>query len=339
MRKTSFLIVDSPFQLLCGVEYILVNNIKPVKLIIVNNRVENELQINQINNIYLSYKELFISKDIYNIDKTGLFSFYSFLSSYNKVARSINSYSVENIIIGDYANCYFRHLANVLNSKRVVVLDDGFRTIKTVTSIVRNSLEPKEYVKKVLSLFSYEPEYNSDVTLFTIFSDYVDFKNKEENSFSNIKDDLRNVPLVKELHFIGSPLVEDGIVDKDTYFRYLGNICDKYALDGITIKYIPHRREDSKKILSLTEKHNLHVNNIDQTIELYELNNDSLPEYVLSFFSTALFNLKKILPSKVNIRYIKLSSKEILERKSHIENIYDILKKELLKEDLFDVKK
>ena len=54
-----------------------------------------------------------------------------------------------------------------------------------------------------------------------------------------------------EVWFIGSPYIEDGLINKDLYWAYIRKIRNDYK--GQSIKYFPHRRE-KKKYLKFLEK-------------------------------------------------------------------------------------
>jgi hypothetical protein len=143
---------------------------------------------------------------------------------------------------------------------------------------------------------------------------------------------LENVKIENEVHFIGSPLVERNVVSLSTYLEYIERICNKYS--DANIVYIPHRREQKLKIKKISEKLGIQTQEMDKTIEMFELHNECLPGNITSFFSTALFNLNKLLPKKVRVSFIRLKDVEILSGKKHIENVYKVLDKEMSEESL-----
>ena len=92
--------------------------------------------------------------------------------------------------------------------------------------------------------------------------------------------------------------------------------------------YIPHRYENRYVEFSNIFDEDFKLHKIDIPIELYFLLNKIEPVYIISFFSTALFTLKKFF-NNVNIEVVKFDLDEVLNDNSRRDIIqcWDMLDK------------
>src|SRR5690606_6060660 len=127
-----------------------------------------------------------------------------------------------------------------------------------------------------------------NIGFFTIFDKYVNHRNTIANEMKSMHGDIKKID--DNIYWIGSPIVEDGIVSDEYYFSSLKCYCKTIGLN-CKIIYIPHRRESVDKINRIKNEIGITINYIDCPIELFFLNEDSYPKIVISFFSTALFTL------------------------------------------------
>ena len=131
----------------------------------------------------------------------------------------------------------------------------------------------------------------------------------------------------EESYLIGTPVVEDYIVDKQIYLNYLNNISEYLRSEKII--YVPHRREKNPKLEVITNQYGFKIKRLDLPVELYFCINKIVPKNIISFFSTSLYILNKIIGDKSNIVSVKFRHSHIIKRNQHIENIYAVLAKEV----------
>lgn len=326
----NIIIVDTPFELLCGIEFILEEKLyldNAIYLIAVNNKSENNLL--QIRNLYKQHSKYFDNYEEVSIkSKTLVFRFYYYLYKYYIIQRKLNKLNINYLILGDYANCYFRHIGNKTRSIKTIALDDGFATLKTFNSFdfTNTSLTKKEKIKKIASLGSYDSKYKN-VCLYTIFYDKINYQNRKKNALLNTQKKVLNSIHKNEMFIIGTPVVEDGIVEESVYRFFLKEISKKSNHDKII--YLPHRREDPNKLNSISAYNNIEIRWVNTLVELYILENLYLPSLIISFFSTSLINLKLLVGTNCDIKFFRIPEQYLLSRKSHIANIYDLLAQEL----------
>lgn len=336
LKSNSVIIVDSPFQLLCGVELIKLKKLNEkgkVHLIGVNNKsVEN---MNQIKNLYKHFSNEFDSfKEIRIKNKYGILNFYYYLHIYSTIIQSVKELKINTIILGDFANGYFRNIANKFDDKRIILLDDGFGTLQIFNIDSWGLHDRKETFKRVLSFGSYNSK-KKYVELFTVFEGIVNYKYTINNSFFFLRESMTNINKSDDSYIIGMPVVEDGILDKTIYMCYLEKIIE--SLENEKIIYIPHRREDDLKLNEISEKYGCKIVKLGMPIELFFCINKTIPKNIISFFSTSLYNLNKLLGTTTNITSIKINPSHILKRNTSIENVYSVLTSQVkIKEILND---
>jgi len=331
--SSSVIIVDSPFQLLCGIEFIQVEKLNEkgdVHLIAVNNKSKENIQ--QIENLYKYYSQNFCSyKKIEIKNKPGVINFYYYLNRYKSITKSIDKLNVQTLMLGDYANGYFRHVANRTECKRIIALDDGFGTLKTFNSEEWCFKDKKEDCKKIIS-FGYYNSTKSNVELFTVFDSIVKYENTIKNNFSFLREAMIEVKKTNDSYIIGTPLVESGIIENDTYLEYLRGITEK--IGNRNIIYIPHRRETDWRLREIADRFGFAVKRLAMPVELYFCMNKIIPKYIISFYSTSLYNLSKLFGSNTNIVSIKINSSHIKKGNKSIDDVYKVLAREILIDEL-----
>ena len=165
-----------------------------------------------------------------------------------------------------------------------------------------------------------------NVSFFTIFEDYVHAQNVHANNFNNlvsIEDWLDS----EYIYWLGSPIVEDRIVNKEYYFdRIVASL--KKINERNKITYFPHRREKKDKLQEIRARFGFHIKITNLPIELYVIQNKVRPKMVISFYSTALYTLNRIL-TDTNIYYVSIEKSKLLNKTQGVEKVYNILSSEI----------
>lgn len=186
-------------------------------------------------------------------------------------------------------------------SKKVVALDDGIPSISILRARNRGSFYSKYHVlplrsairlllgiNKILLFTPVLPE----IYFFSMFKlkgglqDEVRF-----NDYSWLRDKVIGQVDSKSAFFIGSHVVERGIIAKDTYLNAIQTIAKQVSEEGFQMRYVPHRAESAKVL-----------NDIGQMVPLCKINipiefaflNSAVPKLIIGNFTSALFTLSRI---------------------------------------------
>ena len=302
-KKQNLYIVSTPGQMLSAIEaqnYFKTENNVLVILFFV---VRDGKNINQM----FKLAELFpYSKLITYQNKSAQFyiSFIPFLLLLKKI-------NVNYLFFGFNTILYRRMVANITYEK-LYYLDDGVHTITThedtYNKLVCNTKPEYKPFPKTINLqkmkFIYGKNglkvdtYLNDLNFFTVYN-LKPYQNETiiKHNFSHISN-----LLIKEtknnncIYVLGQPLVEIVGVPQDEYTKYLTTIFTYYS--GYDIYFIPHRLEIiHEDVQEYIAKHdNINILIPDDPIEFYLLNNSIYPLEVVSFITSALFNIRKLFP-------------------------------------------
>lgn len=261
--------------------------------------------------------------------------------AYNKAIGILRNINSSQIIIGNIRDPILYGILLKLFPKPTIpiVLDDGTPTIN-VFEYRRRKLDywslhwpnPRTFIKTMLGLKIFLPLYApfERYEFFTIFPDWAgkdDIVIQNEMNFMKSLYPSRKTYSKDFAYFIGTQIVEKGIVNKEYYLKILKNLVAEYAKKGIQVKYIKHRAESNLNIEPITKF--MEVITFELPIEFAFLNK-SLPVVFCGFFSTALFTLKNIHPEMEVIAYRlpdhQLNNSE-LESKDDIIRIYRSMEK------------
>lgn len=138
------------------------------------------------------------------------------------------------------------------------------------------------------------------VTPYTIESD--------RDVIVNIKlPDLCHHKVIKnEILFLGSPLVEVGILSFDDYLSDIKKVVSRYK--NFHVKYVPHPKEDRSKLNDISTF--IYIQENKSIFEEYLISSQDLPFAVISHYSTSLLNTHLMAPS-VQIVYIPIAEERI----------------------------
>src|SRR5690606_5589915 len=99
----------------------------------------------------------------------------------------------------------------------------------------------------------------------------------------------------KKIYFIGTNLVGADVIDINTYSVLLEAVFKRNMQEG-HIVYMPHRFENVDYLQDLFKCYSIEVIRPNNIIEIFFISNKIVPKKIISFYSTAIFSLKKIFP-------------------------------------------
>jgi len=297
MDNKSLYIVEAAFPLLGALEAISYYNTNNFRLVIRLSTKENEKQLIKIvedlnidtNNITFmggyGYGEVF--------KKLSEFKFLLWLF-FNK-----NKYT--KYFLGDYHSRYLTLLRKLcLKNKKVIYLDDGSSTIRANNSFSRDRF------------FDW----------FTIYElTALPKQSIVQHDFPYIRGKIKQKVLDKsnKTIIIGDKFYEAGLLSQKDSNKILEKLMDR--LEGEDVIYMAHRGESIEKLESIRKKYDIDVIKNDFPIELYGLYAEKLPKRVVSFFSTALYSLKKIYP-EIEVKLYRIDTTMFTDHVKAYDNAY-----------------
>ncbi len=324
-------IVESPLQLLNAIEakeeFTAKKNILIVKF---SNERRNNYQIEKL------LKESFWDR-IYKIPyiyttKTQIiyFCFLTRLLVWQKQ-------KFQKIFIGEFRSDEMWMLLNNVQHIETFLLDDGSVTIEVQKNYLKeiekyNSEKSRSKRKYILyNFFFLKAPKRKVIDLFTMF-DLKPHPGQKviQNNFKALASKIINIDdhaNSNTVFFIGSNIVERGIVNDKYFFECIEYIVNFYKANEKNIIYLPHRRENEKKLLTMKNQFGIEVLYPSDLIELYFLNKKIWPKHIASFYSTALYSLKKIYKCR-EVDVFKLDFTQLnKEFQSSIDSTYKFYKK------------
>jgi hypothetical protein len=309
MNNKALSIVRSPFQLICLNEYLLENSNNIKCLIIVNTEKEKDQCLQILKYLKLLDYSIFIAKPFYvqiNLSK-------------------LISKKYEELVIGHYFDNICVFAARILRYKKLVVLDDGVSTLAINKLKSKTSPYGRIYFKqKFFNFFFHSPK---NFIFFTIFFDHIASSNlyvKSKNNLTFLSDQVSPNFDKNCVYFIGDPVVEEKLISLDDYLVFLERLSNKSKLI-----YFPHRNESEA---NLTRYRNIgvEIRSLNVSFEIYLVQNNVIPNKLISFHSTALFTSRLILNKfidRIKFYYIELDqNSEKVKENHHLIYIQDFFK-------------
>lgn len=216
------------------------------------------------------------------------------------LSKLVKKKTRQTLVLGDPNFKLYQYLPALIPNKNIVLLDDGLSSMVITPDYRRNN-------NKVIS-FSFLREASDHADECMVHSFPV-IKSLSKLSISN---DL--------ILFIGQPLYEANLLGMEEMENLLLSIANMYP--GKHFIYIAHRWERHIQSFKFPSNFEVHTRQY-LPLELFISQFDPIPHHVMSFYSSALITLKKILPEE-----LIFSAFDIQER-IKIENIqkgYEMIK-------------
>lgn len=318
MLKNLF-IARSPLQLLNAIEAKEhFHTVRSTLLLIHDSNSVNSDQMKSLSTLS-SFNE------IIHLDNTSS-SKISKLSHQYRLIKKLQASHYDYVFTGDYGTINQIIIAN-LQLNTLYLLDDGTMTLVTH----KTKLNPNHLIKwdKKFKLFRYKlfglkTKHLHTVHLFTGFALQPHGTEKiVANSYNFLKTTyLKTAQPDDSVYLLGQPMTQAKLMSDDTYVDYLKRIIRHY---NKTIIYVPHRTEIiSENLKALVNEHFILQQN-EGPIEIVFLTKRIYPMHVIGFYSTALFNLKKIFETTL-IEAIKFDNCDLLRGENTIQLCYSQLR-------------
>lgn len=192
----------------------------------------------------------------------------------------------DHLVVSQVEQFYSKLFYFFVSANKVISLDEGNAVFRVLANI--NNKRFRWPIPKSIIFFS---SYDIKVQKYdTVVKCNYDFSRKI------LKKTRKNSD---EIWFIGSPYLEDKLIEKDLYLKSIKKIRTDYKFKNI--KYFPHRREKKENLKILQKVYQFSIMEIDCPIELYLLHYDQLPNTISGFLSAALLNLKNMTEKNIEI--------------------------------------
>ena len=215
-------------------------------------------------------------------------------------------YNPEYLFIGNYFSGFSRIARLLYPNRKTIYLDDGAQTTKLY------------YDNKKINLFSY---FSFD----ELFAGRI----YKHHNFEYLKHRLRGKSqnVIKgTIFFIGTPLVENNLIEASQYDKLLKSLLIHYK--DYNIRYFPHRFEDLRKLRSIE---GLNIETINMPFELYILQCNTLPEKIVSFYSAALYTINSMVGDVSEVEAFRIPESYFIDihYADKISKLYDYLSQTL----------
>jgi hypothetical protein len=220
---------------------------------------------------------------------------------------------------------YIVHSINQINAKNNILIDDCNETFLIANNIKNNLYKEKfknTLIDKILGK-NFELSFLKDLKIFTFFNleSYLLSNEVIKNEYCNFKESINNLPIDKEIFFIGSNLI-DNYIEKEYFEETLKNTI-KYFSDYKVI-YIPHRYEDINYLKSLSIKYGFELKKFSTILELAILQYGKKPSGLVTIRSTALETLAYLYDIKfLNIIELDLTKLKKVNQVEEYKNLYN----------------
>lgn len=328
-------VVESPFQLLSAIEaseyFRGGENVFIIKYSSYRSHANSNQQMSILKS-QLKVQRLYEIQPSFSTKFTNIKLFFL-------IKKVKNNYPfIDKLFIGEFRSWIHREFITFFKPNQCFVLDDGNAIIALQNDYIPfnksyyfgNNNFSKFIDKAQHELFKllFSPPLGREtvnVNLFTCF-DLVPYSSKQliiNHSFEHLKKRSGNKSVLKNVvYFFGGNLTEIGILTQEHEVDELGKV--KYFFENQNLKmiYISHRRDSKVKLDLIENELNIEILHFTYPAELEFVFMDKIPEYIASFFSTALYTVSKIVPFK-NVYSFRLE-KEILNINfiREIENTY-----------------
>lgn len=233
-------------------------------------------------------------------------------SQYIKTLKLIKSeFEIANLFIGHFRIFNQQIAFYYLKPDKFFLLDDGVATTTTQTLYLSKSKMEydaplpsliKKYIKFLIRgiVCKFPYDLYKYTNLFTSYRFLKPHSKKQEvlyHSFEYFSSVYKSstIPTISDtIYFIGQPC-GPFCRDEKEYISLFKNIKSFLCKNDYHIVYIAHKL-DSKEFLDKLSQSQWEIKNLDQIIEIYLLTQKIKPIKIISFVSSALFNLATLFP-------------------------------------------
>lgn len=246
---------------------------------------------------------------------------------YIKIIKEVKKETIDNLFVVFFNGVQRLFISNI-NAQKIYLIDDGVASFTIQKKLPKLMLEKKWINELRYKLVGLKTNITKFPNFFTAYN-LMPYPNQEiiKNNYDYLISSFlsKTTEDTQHIYLLGQTLIKPNIVSQNYYLKILKAI--KSHFNQQTIIYIPHRDEqpsDLEAIKALEDSHFI-LETSKGAIETEFLENGIYPNHIVSFFTSALFNLEKIFP-KSEIFAVKIDSQYLKERKEAVEHCYTELK-------------
>ncbi len=231
--------------------------------------------------------------------------------------------SIEHCYVGAF-NSIVNLLINTIKPKKIVILDDGTKTLGIANNIARDDVNRKENKLKIVrnKLLNLDRSYLYGASFFTIYT-LENYKIENEiilNDYREFKEDLRSYEKKEIVYFIGTNLIEKVLKSEKVFEENLQKVLSYYKNKKFI--YVLHRYENLSYMKKLAKKYDFEAIKFENILEVEIAKAGFIPVEFSTFASSAIETLP-LLFAHSHYRVFKIDAKDILVKKqTAMENLY-----------------
>ena len=242
-----------------------------------------------------------------------------------------------NYLFINYFRAHMRHVINHLKHQNLILIEGGTDALST------NALRyiPKTEIteEKKISWFRFIKRYlwkkyieldTEEVPSVTFFSAYdLDVRRGDrliKNDYRHIKQWVGNLRKGNEIYFLGQPLSEDGYMECERFYAYLGEI-NKY-IGKENIIFLPHPRQSERVVNELVKRYGFRIRRFNLPIEIELLLGKECPKMLIGFWSSALQNCYTLFGEELEIEAFYIEPRDLLIKHQYVQDVYRYMQKE-----------
>jgi len=239
---------------------------------------------------------------------------------------------VSSLVIGNYQQHHFQHLAQLCPAARCILVDDGTDTLRiararrdlaalatsTAPGASRRRPGLKSWVRRQAE-WTLRPR--DELSFFTSYDVQAGPRDQiVHNRYALTRARTRPAAADGRCLFLGQPLVEDGYVARDRYLELLAEIRDRLGAGGL--QYVPHPREDRERLRPAMRRLDIPLLEISRPFELHLLSAETLPATVASFFCSGLDTCRLIWGEAMRLIAFRIAEEDLLACHDFVDEVY-----------------
>jgi len=237
-----------------------------------------------------------------------------------------------NLVIGNYHQPHFRHLANLLPGARCILVDDGtdtFRVAQARREFAAGAVPPRPPASPWRTpkrwWWSSQVAWNVNPRERLVFFSTYDLSlpvtdTLVPNRYLRASQHAGASRTDGRVLFLGQPLVEDGYLGLADFRTLLGHVRRSHADQPLT--YVPHPREDRRSLAGVLAECGIALEEIAKPFEFHLLDSATLPGTVASFFSSALDNCRLIWGDRMRLLAYRIDPEYLRTSREFVAEIY-----------------
>ena len=241
-----------------------------------------------------------------------------------------------NYLFINYFRAHMRHVINHLKHRNLILIEGGTDAIGT--NALRYIPMTQEMGSRKLSWWRLVKRYfrkryfdldTLEVPSVTFFSAYdLEVRPGDrliKNDYRYIKQWAGHQCKSDEVYFLGQPLSEDGYMDRECFFTYMGQIRDYLGAENII--FLPHPRQSKEIVCELEKKFGFQVRKFTLPIEFQMLLGNEIPKALTGLWSSALINCNTFFGDNLPIKAFYLEPHDLLIKHEYVEDVYKYMQK------------